>query len=208
MNQELIRKLWNQLERVRDDVSLEQDVLTWWRIFSFNEETGIIKKMVAQPNIIPYQGADVLARALSGDTDYAAGAMLFEYENTAGSPSVPSPQRDEGISYYLDDLSLSATKDYIRVPLVVPAGFSSSDSDKYDGNQATFFAITSGTAGIHGRGFSQSDNSKVYGVALVATPAPTQYTSDLLFSRSYDGFDPVPKEDGYQIGAQYMIRFR
>lgn len=204
MNHELIRKLEAQLE----DIRLDRDVTTWWRIFSFHEETGIIKQVVAQPNIIPYQGADVLARALAGDADYVAGGMLFEYENTAGSPTVPSPQRDEGIAYYLDDLSLSATKDYIRIPLVIPAGFSSSDSTKYNGNQATFFAITSGTTGIHGRAFSQAANSKVYGVALVATPTPTQYTSDLLFSRSYDGFDPVPKEDGYQIGAQYMIRFR
>jgi len=208
MNHELIRKLSDQLDSVRDDVSLEHDVLTWWRIFSFNEETGIIKKMVAQPNIIPYQGADVLARALAGDADYVAGAMLFEYENTAGAPSIPSPQRDEGIDYYLDDLSLSATKDYLRIPLVIPAGFSSSDSTKYDGNQATFFAITSGVTGIHSKGFTQADSSQVYGVGLVATPQPTQYTSDLLFSRSYDGFDPVPKESGYQIGAQYMIRFR
>jgi len=208
MNHELIRKLSDQLGAFRDDVNLETDVLTWWRIFSFHEKTGVIKKMVAQPNIIPYQGADVLARALAGDADYVAGAMLFEYENTAGTPTIPSPQRSEGINYYLDDLALSATKDYIRVPLVIPAGFSSSDSTKYGGNQATFFAITSGTTGIHGRGYSQSDNSKVYGVGLVATPTPTQYTSDLLFSRSYDGFDPVPKEDGYQIGAQYMIRFR
>lgn len=204
MNRELIRKLQVQLENVQ----LDRDVRTWWRIFSFCEETGIIKQMVAQPNIIPYQGADVLARALAGDTDYVAGAMLFEYENTAGVPTIPSPQRDEGISYYLDDLALSATKDYLRIPLVIPAGFSSSDSTKYNGNQATFFAITSGTAGIHGKGFTQAANSKVYGVGLVATPQPAQYTSDLLFSRSYDGFDPVPKEGGYQIGAQYMIRFR
>lgn len=206
MNGKLIRKLSDQLSAMRDDVNLDTDVLTWWRIFSFNEETGVIKKMVAQPNIIPYQGADVLARSLAGDSDYVAGAMLFEYEN--GSPTIPSPQRDEGIDYYLDDLALSATKDYIRVPLVIPAGFSSSDATKYGGNQATFFAITSGTTGIHGRAFSLSAGSEVYGVALVATPTPTQYTSDLLFSRSYDGFDPVPKEDGYQIGAQYMIRFR
>ena len=205
MNHELIRKLETQLE----DIDLGgRDMVTWWRIFSFNEETGIIKQMVAQSNIIPYQGADVLARALSGNVNYKAAAMLFEFENTAGAPTVPSPQRDEGIDYYLDDLALSLTKDYLRIPLIIPAGFSSSDNDKYNGNQATFFAITSGTEGIHGRTFDHSVNSQVYGVGLVATPTPTQSTSDLLFSRSYDGFDPVPKEDGYSIGGQYLIRFR
>ena len=203
MNHELIRRIQAQLDEVRLD---SRDVATWWRIFSYDEETGIVKKMVAQPNIIPYQGADILARALAGDADYTAGAMLFEYEN--GVPTIPSPQRDEGIDYYLDDLQLSATKDYIRVPLVIPAGFSSSDSTKYDGNQATFFAITAGEEGIHGKGFSETAGSQVYGVGLVATPEPTEHTRDLLFSRSYDGFDPIEKEDGYQIGAQYLIRFR
>jgi hypothetical protein len=207
MNPKLIKKINAQLDRL-ELVRLDHDVETWWRIFSFDEVTGEIHKLVEQKNLIPYQGADVLARALAGDDSYAVGAMYFEYENTAGAPTVPSPQRDEDISYYLDTLSLSATKDYIRVPLVIPAGFSSSDSDKYAGNQATFFAITSGSTGTHGKAFSNAANSKVYGVALAATPTPTQYTSDLLFSRSYDGFDPVPKEDGYQIGAQYLIRFR
>jgi len=208
MNPKLIPVIKAQLDARIELIHLDQDVETWWRIFSFDEKTGEIAKLVEQKNIIPYQGADVLARVLAGDVTYAAGAMYFEYENTAGNPTIPSPARDEDIGYYLDTLGLSATKDYIRTRLVVPAGFSSSDTDKYAGNQSTFFAITSGDQGEHGKGFSSGDNSKVYGVALVATPTPSQASSDLLFSRSYDGFDPVPKEAGYQIGAQYLIRFR
>lgn len=207
MKPKLIRAIHAQLDRL-ELIKLDEDVETWWRIFSFDEETGEIKQLVEQKNLIPYQGADVLARVLAGDDTYAAGAIYFEYENTAGTPSKPSPQRDENIDYYLDTLSLSATQDYVRAQLVIPAGFSSSDSDRYAGNQAIFFAITSGTTGVHGKAFSNAANSKVYGVALAATPEPTQYTSDLLFSRSYAGFDTVPKEDGYAIGAQYLIRFR
>jgi len=203
MNRQLIRAIQGQL----DAIDLSHDVKTWWRIFSFDEKTGEIRHLIERANLIPYQGADVLARALGGDTTYVAGAMYFEFENTAGSPSVPTPARDEDISYYLDTLSLSATKDYVRAPLVIPAGYSSSDSDKYAGNQVTFFATTAGTQGVHGRAFSNAANSKVYGVALAATPEPTQYTSDLLFSRTYDNVGVIPKEDGYQIGAQYLIRF-
>lgn len=190
-----------------EPVDLGRDMATWWRIFLFNPETGHVKMLVEQKNIIPYQGADVLARILAGDETYAPGAMFFEFENTAGAPSVPTPARDEGIEYYLDTLALSATKDYVRAPLVNTPAISASGSD-YSGNQVTFFAITAGAVGVHGKTFDFSANSKVYGVALAATPEPTQYTQDLLFSRSYDGFDPVPKEDGYQIGGQYIIRFR
>lgn len=207
MKPEIIRALRGQLPNF-EDVGLPRGCQVLWRIFSFDEKTGIIKKLVEQPNIIPFQGADIMAKLLSGDLTWAVGAMFFEFENTAGTPTVPSPARGENISYYLSDLALEADKDYMRVPLVIPPGISSSDSAKYDGNQVTFFAITSGVQGVHGKTFDHTVDSKVYGVALAATPDPDQYTQDRLFSRSYDGFDPVPKEDGYQIGAQYVIRVR
>jgi hypothetical protein len=180
---------------------------TWWRIFSFDEKTGEIRKMVAQKNTIPYEGADVMARVLAGDVTYAPAAMFFEFENTAGSPVIPTAARDEGIDYYLSTLASESTKDYLRVPLIVSPSFTSSGA-AYAGNQVTFFAVTSGMQGIHGKTFDHTVDSQVYGVALAATPTPDQYTLDKLFSRSYSGFDPVPKEDGYQIGAQYLIRFR
>lgn len=201
----IIRAVQEQLE-VIEPVDLARGVQTWWRIFSFDEKTGELRRMVSQKNIIPYQGADILARILSGDNTYKPGAMFFEYENTAGTPSPPSPTRDEGIDYYLNDLPLTSNRDYLRIPLVVAPSLTASSSD-YAGNQVTFFALTAGASGIHGETFDSAANSKVYGVALAATPDPTQYTQDWLFSRSYTGFDPVPKEDGYQIGAQYLIRF-
>ena len=201
----IIQAVKEQLDII-EPVDLARGVQTWWRIFSFDEKTGELRKMVSQKNIIPYQGADVLARILAGDVTYKPGAMFFEYENTAGTPTPPSPTRDEGIDYYLNDLPLTANRDYLRIPLVVAPSLTASSSD-YSGNQATFFALTGGATGIHGETFDSTANSKVYGVALAATPEPTQYTQDLLFSRSYAGFTPVPKEDGYQIGAQYLIRF-
>lgn len=202
----IIRAVQEQLEVV-EPVDLARGAQTWWRIFSFDEKTGELRRMVSQKNIIPYQGADILARILSGDNDYKPGAMFFEYENTAGTPSPPAPARDEDISYYLNELPLTPNRDYLRIPLVVAPSLTASSSS-YAGNQVTFFALTAGTSGIHGEAFgSGPPASKVYGVALAATPEPTQYTQDWLFSRSYTGFDPVPKEDGYQIGAQYLIRF-
>lgn len=206
MKPEALQALSAQLAAL-EPVDTAKDFATWWRIFAFNPETGHVKMLVEQKNIIPYQGADVLARILAGDVLYAPGAMFFEFENTAGAPIVPTPLRSEGIDYYLSDLALEATKDYVRAPLVVTPAISASGSD-YDGNQVAFFAITSGLTGVHGKTFDQSVNSKVYGVALAATPEPTQYTQDKLFSRSYSGFSAVPKEDGYQIGGQYIIRFR
>lgn len=209
MNPKLIDKLNEQLAS-HDSFHVPDEVKTWWRVFQFDEKTGIITRLVEQKNIIPYQGADVLAQLLAGNADYKAAAMFFEFQNAAdpNTIAIPSPARSEGIDYYLNDVPLTPNRDYLRVPLVVPAGVTSSDSGKYAGNQATFFAITSGTQGVHGTAFSAAADSHVFGVALAATPEPTEYTRDWLFSRSYAGFSPVPKEDGYQIGAQYLIRFR
>jgi len=202
MRPELLKTVQAQLDEIR----IPEACVTFWRVFSFDEKTGEIKMMVAQNNIIPYQGADVMARILAGDATWVPRAMFFEFENTAGVPTVPTPARDEGIDYFLTTLPLTPTKDYLRIPLVVSPSLSASSAN-YDGNQATFFAVSAGLTGIHGRTFDSSVNSKVYGVALAATPEVAQYTSDRLFSRSYLGFSPIPKEDGYQIGAQYLIRF-
>ena len=207
MKPEVLNALHAQLAAV-EPVDLEKGVTTWWRVFSFNEETGEIRSMFEQKNIIPYEGADILARVLGGDSDYFPAAMFFEYENIdPGPPVPPTPTRDEGIDYYLDTLALESDKDYLRIPLVVPPSFTA-ESSLYTGNQVTFFAATTGIEGIHGKPFGSGSDSQVYGVALAATPDPDQHTSDKLFSRSYSGFSPVPKEAGYQIGAQYLIRFR
>lgn len=204
MNSELLKHVQHQL---KDDYPVDCD--TWWRLFQVNEQTGIVKKLIAQRNIIPFQGADILAQVLIGNVSFKAAAMFFEYENNAvpASIAIPEAARDEDISYYLNDIPLTPNRDYLRIPLVVPAGISASDAN-YNGNQATFFAMTTGSEGIHGVPFGSATDSHVFGVGLAATPNPTESTQDRLFSRSYDGFDPVPKEDGFQIGAQYMIRFR
>jgi hypothetical protein len=202
----ILSAVQRQLEIV-EPIDLVRGVQTWWRLFSFDEKTGEIRKMVSQKNIIPYEGADVLARLFAGDITYKPGAMFFEFENTIGTPTPPAPTRDEGIDYYLNQLPLTPNRGYLRIPLVVSPAVTSSGAN-YAGNQVTFFALTAGTEGVHGVvPFSEAADSKVYGVGLAATPEPTQFTEDLLFSRSYTGFSPVPKESGYQIGAQYLIRF-
>ena len=204
-NLALIDAMRSQLGAL-DTAPIVKGTTTWWRLMLINERTGEITRLVEQQNIIPYQGADVFARLLAGDVTYAPGAMFFEFENTVGDPVAPTPARDEDINYYLSTLLLNPNRDYMRIPLVVSPSLTASGDD-YDGNQVTFFAITAGLTGVHGLTFDQSVDSKVYGVALAATPTPAQYTSDLLFSRSYAGFTAVPKQDGFAIGAQYMIRF-
>jgi hypothetical protein len=92
------------------------------------------------------------------------------------------------------------------VPLVISPNLVASSAD-YANNQVNFFAVTEGTTGFHGKDFSQSSNSAVYGAAQVATPVIGSQPDDVIFARTYSGIGKVPKEDGLQVGLQWFTRF-
>ena len=178
------------------------------RLFSFNPKTGQIRSMIEKQNLILYSGADVLARCLAGDATYAISSMLMEFKNLP-SPSdpitPPAFDRSGGIAYY-NGLSSSPDTDYVRVPLVSSPDFTTSDAIYYQGNEATYFAISEGSTGVHGKAFGPGSNSAVYGAALVATPDPVQPSSDVVFSRAYSGIGKLLKEAGFEIGITWTIR--
>lgn len=175
------------------------------RIYSFDPVTGKIDRVVEGPNLVMYSGADIMARLVAGDRSYTPAAIYFEYENLVDPGNVPVPpaySRSDGIGYYN---GLASPRDYLRVPITVTPTISSSDEDKYDGNQTTFFAITSGSEGVHGLPFSEANNSKVFGYAIAATPIPEDPQNDVIFSRTYK--EGILKTTGRQIGIQWPLRF-
>jgi hypothetical protein len=153
----------------------------------------------------------VIKALFHGDADYRLSAMYFEYENVATpvtTVTVPTFNRGEGLSYYT---GLGANKDYLRVTLSgLPSITTESGYESYftsgQGNIANCFAQTSGTAGMLGRPFSDANNSKVYGVGLLATPSWADETQDILFARAYFS---VPNQQlklsGSQIGVTWSI---
>jgi len=178
--------------------------------------SGLLVPTHAVSNQIQYSWGFIAARAIGlGDSDYQVAAMYFEFENVAspGDPvTVPTFDRSEGLDYY-DDLSGSGTKDYIRAALVstpmigVKTGYESYFGTN-EGNKLTFFALTSGATGVHGKTFSDSVNSKVYGLALVATPVFADPTQDVIFARTYfQSSEQVVKEASSQIGGTWDVSF-
>lgn len=128
-----------------------------------------------------------------GDRAYRLAGMYIEFENmsddvTAVTP--PSFERTEGIEYYAG-LADSLVRDYLRVPLLltpdvdVVSGDEALFPDPLLGNLLRVQAITSGTAGVHGRTFSAAEHSRVFGIAIVATPVFADPTRDLVFARGY-----------------------
>jgi hypothetical protein len=178
-------------------------------LFSFDPTTGRMRKVIHRANLVLYSGADILAKLLAGTAGYSVTTMYLEFKNLADPSDPITPpafDRTGGIAYYTG-LSSSPDVDYLRVPLVSLPDLTSSDGDIYDFNQAAFFAMSEGIAGVHGKTFSSAANSAVYGAALAATPDPGDPTADLVFSRVYTGIDKILKETGFEIGVTWDILF-
>ncbi len=139
-------------------------------------------------NDILYGWASVVGQLLTGAPDgkpYKIGAMYIEFENNGGvAVSAPSFTRADGLDYY-SGLSVSSVRDYLRVPLIAATLSSSDETNFPGGNVTTFYAQTAGTAGVHGKAFNDSVQSRVYGAALVATPEFSDASQDIVYSRLY-----------------------
>lgn len=199
----------NEMNRMLEEYKPGRNMFGTIRIFSFDPVTHRIRHMTARRNLIPYSGADILASLIAGTPSLNVSAMYMEYENLADpgdTPSIPTYDRTEGIEYY-NGLSSSPNKDFLRIPITVSPDISSSDEDIYDGNVVTFFAVSEGLAGFHGKAFGPSSNSAVYGAGLISSPDPSDQSLDRLFARTYTGINKILKETGFEIGITWQVRF-
>jgi len=158
-------------------------------------------------NLVLYQWATITSQLLAvGSSNYRIAGMYLEFENVA-SPSTtvtpPSFDRTRDITYY-DDLVASSTRDYLRVPMTAsPIGSQGTDLSN---NQTVFFARSSGTQGVHGKTFSDSVNSKIFGASLVAFVNNNDSTQDLLFSSFYfNTADQQIKLATSQVGIEWEL---
>jgi hypothetical protein len=142
--------------------------------------------------------------------NYGIGGMYMEFENTASPGDQVSPPaftRDagEGVEYY-NGLSMSSDRDYLRVPLIASTLGISNETNFPKGNQPSFFAQTVGVAGVHGKPFSDANNSTVFGGALVAFVDEEDHTRDIVLSRFYLEVDKQqPKLSTSQIGFEWRL---
>jgi hypothetical protein len=188
-----------------------------WRV---NEQTGVKSLVTAQHNQIQYTWGPLVAKAIgfkpqSDRPRYHISAIYFEFENLlSAEDAVTESQtfpKTLNISHYN---SLSSTRDFLRVPLIIEPTLNTSSGyeDKlpleHQGNQLTFFAQTSGNSGIRGLNFSHTANSKIFAAALVAAPDFNDPTKDIIFARTvFSEEHQIPKEASSQIGITWNIAF-
>jgi len=194
-----MRKPQNLLEKYQLDKQTHCPV----RFMLFDPRTNAVKKTIERSNLILYGAADILAQLIAGNADYKINAMYIEFENTGGPPVIPPAFDRSGGRAYYD--GLGAGKDYLRVPILVSPALSASGV-AYQNNQATFFAVTEGVAGVHGTTFDIT--SVVYGAALVAAPDIGDQSQDIVFSRVYTEIGSIQKEVGHEVGVTWTIGFQ
>ena len=184
-----------------------------WRIL----DSGIVVPVTFRPNQIQDAWGYAAAMALGyGGTAYTIRYMYIEYENVTSpedAVAIPSFGTDEGVDYY-ELLSESATRDYLRVPMVTEPvlGIASGYEDLFahgGGNKLTFFAQCAGSAGVHGKAYSNAANSKVFGVGLVAAPDSTDHSRDIVVARNYfEASEQVVKDVSSHVGVTWELEFR
>ncbi len=172
------------------------------------------RHILTQSNQIQYEWGAIAAECLRGNRNFRISSLYIEFENVASpgnAVTVPTFGREEGRSYY-QDLQDSSVRDFLRVPLTLQPTISiqSGREDYFEegvtGNVLTFTCQTQGTAGFHGKAFNNSVNSKVFGVALVATPVFSDPSQDLIMARSYfSSGNQTLKDASHSVGITWNI---
>lgn len=151
-----------------------------------------------------YQGGDILARALAGDTDYIVNGMYLEYMN--GSPGEPTISLDRDYTYYT---SLSSPNGFARVNTVSEPSYSATGSD-YEGNKVTFTAVADASDSFGGASIIDG-TTQFFSMALVAMPDADDITKDKIYSAAAitrNGvFAPISKIANAQFGLRWSTRF-
>lgn len=158
-------------------------------------------------NLVLYEWSTIAGHLFNGSgVNYSIGGMYLEFENNAGTVTAPTFDRSRTISYY-NNLAGSSVRDYLRVAMTSTQLLTTDSSLWPGGNQCVFFTRSSGTSGVHGRDFSNGDDSKIFGASLVAYVAGDDATQDLLLSSMYfDVSDQQVKLSTSQIGIEWELK--
>jgi hypothetical protein len=196
---------------LNDSIQAPKGRLTIWDI---NDASGVWMPLATVDNLVLYTwGASITKGWGQKNISFCPSAMYIEYANVASpgdTVSIPSYDRTSTLSYYN---TLTPPVDFIRANFVsTPALSVVPGYEAYFGpglgNELTFFAQTSGTAGFLGLPFSDINNSTVYGAGLVATPVPADQTQDIVIARTYlQPANQKLKVAGSQIGLSWIFPF-
>lgn len=185
-----------------------------YEIFNIDEKTGIWTPVFSRSNLDLYGAGSIAAQCIGlGKSEYRIRTVYLEFANSSTAVTPPAFDRTGGIDYY-NGLASVTDWDYLRVAISqdpsvqIASGYESYYSDPSLGNELVFTAQSSGTTGVHGTPFSSANNSRVIGLAIVASPDFADPTKDIVYARDYFAqSQQIPKQASSQIGVIYKISF-
>jgi hypothetical protein len=181
-----------------------------------DEATGLwTPPLFTKQNLLLYSWGYLACQSLGlGNPAFKVNAAYLEFKNVVNPGDVvptPTYDRTANLSYYN---SLPVNQDYLRVPLVgvptidIAPGYEPYFISGFNGNRVTFNVQSTGTVGQRGLTFGYQVNSKIFGIALVATPVFADPTQDVILARGYfRTTDQQLKQQGSQTGVKWRVAF-
>jgi hypothetical protein len=131
---------------------------------------------------LTYEGVDYLAQLVAGGVATPINAAYIEFLNGA-APTAPEDITD-GREYFADlETDDDPTHGYVRVPVAV-SGYAGTD-EGLDSNQIGFVAVCRDDSAAYGALFGTDNDSRVFGIALVAAVDWGDRTEDVVVARAY-----------------------
>lgn len=174
------------------------------KIWRTNIQTGESELLIDKPNMILYQGADLLSLSLSGRKNAYISHLYIGYHNAAtGVFTKPTIDKaySEPIQDYADPFG------YLRLPLTFPATFLNQENYNYNTGVYTV-VISSATkwtsASADFQTSASGDPSWIFEIGLVASLNSANDSEDIVFSRA--NFEPIKYESGYNLTISWGVQ--
>lgn len=126
----------------------------------------------------------------------ASGARLdIAYLEYVNGPAVTPPDIDPADSDYYDRLDSTSDRDYLRCSIL-----SHTLKNQNGKSVLSLLIVSDGDSGVHGKPFSATAGSRIYGLALAASQSGKR--DDILFARHY--YQPEDQPEKSEIGNMML----
>lgn len=155
-------------------------------------DLGTKKLLLEKPNLITYQGADIAAKALSGQPHTSISHMYVGY--TSGIIVPPVAVGD----------TITNFSTYARIPLSFSPSYASETAD-YNNNLVYFTCYITGTAASGAGTVTVPNGENIVHLGLICAGG-VDPSADKLFS--HIAFNPIAYNSTYGIAITWGLTFR
>lgn len=181
----------------------------FYKIWKVHKVTGQKELLVSKPNLVLYQGADLLAQSLAGVKYAHISHMYIGYSNQVGfvtANDAPVIDKENSIGFQNYGAGIYSDLGYVRIPLAYNPTYVAQAN--YENNIAIFTTVVSTTDGSFGAPFNDSLNapvSNIFEVGLAAALTPDNSAGDKIFSRA--NFESIVYDSNYNLTISWGINF-